>query len=141
MVAEKVKVEKRPDRTLGGVHEEFWKFTAKGELRIQECNKCHRRFWPPVPACDNCGSTDIAWNKVSGKGKIISFCTFEKQYYQELAPPWDVIVVELEEGPIFLSNPLGFTWKDITKDMKVKVSFVACEDKHGQFKLPVFEKA
>ena len=72
---------------------------------------------------------------------MISFCTFERQYYDELPPPWDCIVVKLEEGPQFLSNPQGFTWKDISFEMAVKVAFLDCEDASGAFRLPVFERA
>lgn len=132
--------EKRPDRTLGPHHDDFWAYCNKGEFRLQRCSGCGRTFWPPVPACDTCGSWDLQWDLLSGKGKIISFCAFERQYYQELPPPWDVVVVDLEEGPLFLSNPKGFRYQDIEPHMPVKVAFLECEDSAGTFKLPVFER-
>ena len=53
---------------------------------------------------------------MSGRGTIASWCTFERDYYYGLLPiPWDTILVELEEGPLFISNPQGFTWRDITE--------------------------
>lgn len=133
--------QKRPDRTLGGVHDTFWHYCSQGELRLQHCPACDRLFWPPMPVCDTCGSFDLEWKPMSGRGRVISFCTFERQYYEELLPPWDCIVVKLEEGPQFLSNPHGFTWQEITSDMPVKLTFLDCEDTGGQFKLPVFERA
>ena len=74
-------------------------------------------------------------------GKVISYCTFESLYYQDCPPPWESIVVELEEGPLFLSNPQGFGGEDIEADMPVRVTFLECEDAAGPFKLPVFERA
>ena len=76
-----------------------------------------------------------------GTGTIVSFCTFERPYYPEYAPPHDVILVQLDEGPWFLSNPLGFTSRDIEQDLKVKVTFIDAEDQAGRYKLPVFERA
>ena len=133
--------EKRPDRTLGPAHDDFWAYCNRGELRLQHCPRCDRRFWPPAPACDTCGSTEIAWKPMSGLGKVISYCTFESLYYHDCPPPWESILVELEEGPLFLSNPQGFGGEDIEADMPVRVTFLECEDAAGPFKLPVFERA
>ena len=79
---------------------------------------------------------------MSGQGAIVSWCTFEYDYYRGmLQPPYDTILVELLEGPLFISNPLGFKADDITLNMPVKLAFLACEDSVGSFQLPVFEKA
>ena len=76
---------------------------------------------------------------MSGKGKLASWCTFERDYYGGVLPiPWDTIVVELDEGPFFLSNPKGFRNSEAKQGMEVKVDFIDCEDDKGTFKLPVF---
>ncbi|HEX7858097.1 MAG TPA: zinc ribbon domain-containing protein [Sphingobium sp.] len=134
--------EKRPDRTLGPGHDEFWAYCANGELRVQRCAACHELQWPVVKACEHCGSTDLPFIPLSGRGNVISWATFERDYYQGALPvPWDTILVELEEGLLFLSNPKGFSWPDITPDMLVRLAFLDAEDKAGPFRLPVFEKA
>jgi uncharacterized OB-fold protein len=133
--------EKRPNRTMGPLDAVFWEYCGRGELRLQTCARCRRIFWPPVPICDTCGTWDLVWERMSGRGKVLSGCTFERAYYPELPVPWDCILVELEEGPLFLSNPSGFTHHEITKDMPVKVAFLDCEDAFGAFRLPVFERA
>jgi hypothetical protein len=69
----------------------------------------------------------------------VSWVTFVRPYYGNVIPvPWDTIVVELEEGPLFVSNPQDFSNRDITPGMIVEVSFLDCEDSAGPFKLPVF---
>ncbi len=133
--------EKRPDRVLGPPHDEFWAYCNKGEFRLQRCNSCKQLSWPAVQVCENCGRSNLTWERLSGRGKIISWVTFERQYYKELPIPWDTILVELEEGPLFVSNPKGFTWKEITANMPVKLDFLQCMDKTGEFRLPVFVKA
>jgi uncharacterized OB-fold protein len=133
---------KRPDRVLGPGHDDFWAACNTGELRLQRCQTCGKISWPVVKACEYCGSPKLAWDRMSGRGKVVSWCTFERDYYGGIFPiPWDTILVELEEGAMFISNPDGFTWKDITPDMPVKLAFVDCEDSKGPFKLPVFSKA
>jgi uncharacterized OB-fold protein len=134
--------DKRPNRTLGAPHDDFWKFCAAGELRVQECAACSRLTWPPKKACEHCESAKLSWKRMSGNGKVISHCTFERDYYKGLFPiPWDTILVELEEGVLFISNPQGFTNADISFEMPVRLAFHPCEDAAGAFQLPVFERA
>jgi uncharacterized OB-fold protein len=134
--------QRRPDRTLGPGHDEFWQWCDRGELRLQRCVLCNRLCWPVLSACDHCHGTELTWEAMSGRGTIVSWCTFERDYYQGALPiPWDCILVELEEGPLFLSNPRGFKCSDIDAGMKVSVEFIACEDSAGRFSLPVFVRS
>ena len=131
-----------PDRTLGSGHDTFWDWCGKRELRLQHCTGCGAIAWPVVKACEQCGGDSFDWPAMSGRGKVISWCTFERDYYYGMLPiPWDTILVELEEGPLFISNPQGFGWRDITPDMPVKLAFRECEDKAGVYQLPVFGPA
>lgn len=133
--------EKRPDRTLGGPHSEFWEHCSRDELRVQCCTVCGELQWPVVRACEHCGGTELPFTRLSGRGRVISWATFERDYYQGALPiPWDTILVELEEGPLFISNPLGFSWPDIVPDMPVTLGFIDAEDSAGPFRLPVFAK-
>ena len=134
--------QRRPDRTLGPGHDEFWAWCERGELRLQRCANCGRLSWPVVQACEWCEGTAFAWERMCGRGKIVSWCTFERDYYAGLLPiPWETILVELEEGPLFISNPLDFSWQEIRFNMPVTVSFLECEDRAGSFRLPVFGRA
>ena len=133
---------KRPDRVRGPGHDDFWAWCDQGELRLQSCANCGRLSWPVVEACQHCGQGPLSWARMSGRGKIVSWCTFEHDYYGGLLPlPYETILVELEEGPLFVSNPVGLTWRDMRLGMPVKLAFAPCEDSTGAFQLPVFEKA
>jgi uncharacterized OB-fold protein len=135
-------IEKRPDRTLGSIHDEFWAACEREELHLQRCGDCGHVPWPPVQTCEQCGGGDLTWKRASGRGTVLSWCAFVQDYYKGLFPlPHDCILVALEEGPLFVSNPKGFAFDAITPDMPVKLAFVDCEDSAGTFKLPVFEKA
>ncbi|MFT4026693.1 MAG: OB-fold domain-containing protein [Novosphingobium sp.] len=138
--------ERRPDRTLGPIgaysHDTFWDWAAKGELRLQKCGSCGEIAWPVVAACETCGSAQLEWARMSGRGSLVSWCTFERDYNRGMLPvPWDTVLVELEEGALFIGNPQGFSWPEMTVGMPVEVAFVAAEDAAGPFSLPVFRKA
>jgi uncharacterized OB-fold protein len=133
--------ERRPDRVRGPEHDRFWQHCADGELRIQRCDSCGEFSWPPVQACEMCESPALTWQLLSGRGEVVSWCTFERRYYAELPVPWDTILVRLEEGVLFMSNPHGFGGADIAPDLAVSVRFLDCEDDAGPFRLPVFERS
>ena len=133
--------QRRPNRTLGLGHDEFWEWCRKGELRLQRCENCRQYSWPVTHSCEHCDGKNLAWAQMSGRSRIVSWCTFERDYYDRLLPmPWDTILVELEEGPLFISNPQGFTWRDVTIGMPLGLAFMECEDDFGLFSLPVFNK-
>ena len=135
-------VERRPGRALGPGHDTFWEWCGKGELRLQRCSACGALPWPVVKACEKCGGNAFSWQAMSGRGTLVSWCTFERDYYHGLLPiPWETILVELEEGPLFLSNPQGFTWREARLGLPVRLAFKSCEDKAGRYRLPVFELA
>jgi uncharacterized OB-fold protein len=81
--------EKRPDRTLGPGHDTFWDWCNKGELRLQRCETCDHMEWPVVKACHNCGGESFVWDRMSGRGTVAGWCTFERDYYYGILPiPW-----------------------------------------------------
>jgi uncharacterized OB-fold protein len=49
---------------------------------------------------------------VSGRGEILSWTIFHKQYFDDHPTPYNVVAVKLAEGPIFTTNLLGDTPKD-----------------------------
>lgn len=134
--------EKRPPRTLGPGHDTFWEWCAKGELRLQKCTGCGGLNWPVRQSCEFCGAAEFAWEKMTGRGTVVSWCSFHQDYYGgALAVPYDCILVELDEGVLFMSNPKGFGYEDVVLGLPVRLAFLDCEDSGGMFKLPVFERA
>jgi uncharacterized OB-fold protein len=133
--------EKRPDRVRGPGHDEFWAGCEAGELRLQRCADCTRISWPVTKACEYCASPRLAFETLSGRARLVSWCAFERDYYKGVLPlPWATILVELEEGAMFVSNPAGIGYGDLKLDMPLKVTFVDCEDGTGAFRLTVFER-
>ena len=100
--------EKRPNRVSGPGHDQFWSYCGNDELRMQGCRDCGHLSWPPVAeACEHCGGSDLVWEQLSGRGKVISWCTFHQRYYPDVETPYDAILVELDEGQIPSAIPMG----------------------------------
>ena len=125
----------RPIRSMDPYAEQFWAYTQKKELRLQKCSDCGKFRWPPGPTCDQCLSDEAEWAAVAGRGKVLSWTTFRRKYFDEYPAPHTVIVLELDEGPLFVSYPS--TWSGHCGGM------VLCwldrgQDKFGEYNLPVF---
>lgn len=134
-------VERRPDRLMDGPNADFWAFCNEEKLCLQRCLACAELAWPVTGTCLSCGGREFEWLRCSGNGTVVSWCTFERNYYVDVLPvPWECILVELEEGPLFISNPHGFATPDFAPALRVRLVFRECEDRWGPFKLPVFEQ-
>lgn len=134
--------EKRPDRTLGPGHDTFWQWCDTGELRLPRCMACAKLMWPVAKACGTCGGEVFTWERMSGRGKLVGWNTFVQAYFKGvLEPPYTTILVELAEGPLFMSDPQGIDEADMIQGLALELRFIAAEDSAGPFALPVFARA
>lgn len=83
------------------VFEPFWSATADGELRVQECDQCGTRRWPPRVSCANCASESASWVTVDGRGRIYSWVVVHRTALESMRSrvPYTVLIVELDEPP------------------------------------------
>jgi uncharacterized OB-fold protein len=79
----------------------FWEGCARGELLVQACGSCGKWRMPPRPMCPHCRSTEVRWERTSGRGHVWSFIVPHPPLlpaFSEQAP-YNAIIVELEEDP------------------------------------------
>jgi uncharacterized OB-fold protein len=115
----------------------FWEGTREGELRIQRCAACARHFFYPRVVCPNCGSSEIAWVRASGRATLYSYVISHHP-----APgfdddvPYVISIVTLEEGPRMLTNLVDVAPDPalLVLDMPLEVVFVP----RGDQSLPLF---
>ena len=83
-----------------------WKDNPDTRLSVQQCRACSDRHFPGSPVCPNCLSSDQQWEPVSGRGTLQSWVAFHRAYWPGFASelPYDVCLVQLEEGPLMVSN-------------------------------------
>jgi uncharacterized OB-fold protein len=79
----------------------FWAGAARGELLVQACGACGKWRHPPRPMCPHCRSTDVTWERASGRGRVWSFVVPHPPLLPAYSPlaPYNVIVIELDEDP------------------------------------------
>ncbi len=85
----------------------FWAGAERGELLLQRCAACGGWQFYPRPFCIACGSDDVRWEAAAGAGTVYSVTTVRIDVLPELEPPYDVALVELDEGPRFLGRVPG----------------------------------
>lgn len=108
----------------------FWEGAQRGELRLLKCSDCGSFRYQPFPTCPACGSHSSNWVATSGRGKVWSYGFFHQVYFPSFAAdvPYNVVVVELEEGPRIYSNLLDVGHDDIRIGMPVKAAFEKVSD-------------
>ena len=107
-------------------------------MRLQRCAQCGTFRYPPGPVCQECLSPDYQWSAVSGKGELMSWIMFRKQYLPAYPAPYNVIAVKLEEGPIIISNLVEDPEQDRLIGRPVRLVLVPMAD---GVTLPRFELA
>ena len=93
----------------------YYESLGKGVVLGRKCPKCGAVEWPPVYACNACGSLETEWYEMSGKGEIqmlimptvMSF----KPAYKDLEP-YAYGAVKTAEGPERNVMILGVTKKN-----------------------------
>ena len=85
----------------------FWEAAIRHELLIQRCAACGHYQSYPRPFCLNCEGEDVGWVRAAGTGTVYSVTTVHLKVSEEFGPPYQVAVVELDEGPRLLTNIVG----------------------------------
>lgn len=89
--------------------EPFWEGARASRLLVQGCRQCGHVRFPPTSVCPRCLSPDQEWREVSGRARVESVVTFHQRYWDDRPTPYDVYLVELEEGPLMMSGTVdGF---------------------------------
>jgi uncharacterized OB-fold protein len=89
--------------------EAYLKNIENGHFRAYKCVECGMVIAPPSGSCYGCGSSNMTWTDVSGKGKLVSFTVIHiasDQFAEET--PYYVAIVELAEGTRVSARLLGF---------------------------------
>jgi uncharacterized OB-fold protein len=102
----------------------FFDAAAKGTLLIKHCRACDRWLAPAAEVCDACFTTRLDWREASGRATLYSYVLNHQVLHPGFANevPYDVLVVELEEGPRINGNYAGDR-SELRVDMALRVVF------------------
>jgi uncharacterized OB-fold protein len=130
----------RPPRVMDPFAQEFWEYADKREFRMQRCDECQKLRWPASAVCDKCLSPEYSWTPISGKGHVLSWIVFHRQYFPEYPALHTAVAVELDEGPIFVCcMPKQFEETELADKMPMELVWEESHDRHGDYNLPVFK--
>lgn len=89
----------RPHPVPTPLTEPYWRACRRGELAIQRCADCRRYVHFPEPACPFCGGADLAFEPVSGRGRVVTHTTVHRSFAPGFtdAAPYTLVWVELDE--------------------------------------------
>lgn len=94
----------RPTPLLGVYDRPYWDFIGTDELRLQQCADCGAFRYPPGPRCAHCLSPNAEWIRLNGRGHVLGWTVFHRQYFPDLPVPYTVVSVRTAEGPLLIGN-------------------------------------
>ncbi|WP_067222608.1 Zn-ribbon domain-containing OB-fold protein [Stappia indica] len=118
----------------------YWQALAEGRLVYQCCKACGHAWLPARSECPRCLAAETGWQQASGRARLVSWVTYRKAFHPAFADrlPYNVSVVELEEGPRLISNLVGLADpEDLAIDEPLAL---VLREEHG-VAIPAFRKA
>ena len=103
----------------------FWEAAREHRLVLPRCRQCGNVWFPPYSSCPRCLSFDREWIDATGKGKVWGFIEMAQPYIASFRDdlPYNVALVELDEGPKMFGNIVGIPTDAIAVDMPVEAVF------------------
>jgi uncharacterized OB-fold protein len=129
----------KPLPVLDALNTPFWEATRRGELALQQCSACGHIRHPINHICPACLSDKYEWKVLSGRGTVHSSIVFHQVYNPVFAKdiPYNVSLVQLEEGPRMMSNVVGVAPSEVKVGDEVDAVFDAVTD---DISIPRFRK-
>jgi uncharacterized OB-fold protein len=120
----------KPLPTLSKDNRPFWEGCKAGKLRMQQCGDCGHIRFPINSVCPKCLSGKFEWKDLSGRGTVFSYVVFHQVYNKAFAGdvPYNVAMVQLEEGPRMYSNVIGVPNDAVKVGDPLEVVFDAVTD-------------
>lgn len=133
-------VSSKPRPRVGPDNEPFWQACREHRLVLPFCTECGGPHLPPGPVCPHCFADTLEWRETSGRGTVSTWVVVHKAWFPAFAVdvPYNVVQVELEEGPRLTARMIGVEPDAIAVGQKVVVDF---EDVDAELTLPCFRPA
>lgn len=120
----------RPLPQVTHLNRPFFAALADGELRLQRCTACDHLRYPIASVCPICLSASAQWELLSGRATVFSTVVFHQVYNQAFADqaPYNVAIVELDEGPMMMTNVVGCAPEAVRVDDVVQLQVLKLAD-------------
>ena len=104
----------------------FEDYLARGEFRIQQCKDCGGHVFYPRYLCHHCGSSNLKWIAVSGRGTVYSTTVVRNRPGNGV--DYNIALIDLEEGPRMMSRVMDVDPVDVTIGMEVSAHIGILDD-------------
>jgi uncharacterized OB-fold protein len=120
----------KPRPRVGPDNAPFWQGCRDHRLLLPTCRACAQPHLPPGPVCPFCFADGIAWRPASGRGRISTWTKVHKAWFPAFADetPYNVVQVELDEGPRLTSRLVDAGDRPIAIGARVAVVFTDIDD-------------
>jgi uncharacterized protein len=98
---------------------------AAGQILVQRSLRSGAYVFPPRVMAPGTGADDLEWVEVAGGGSVYSVTTISPK---PPAEPYNVVLVDLDEGPRMMSRVEGMAAKDVAIGMRVKARIGSKDD-------------
>ncbi len=115
----------------------FWEGLRRGEFLLPRCERCGAWRWPPAGCREHPNDPYLAnlkWTPASGRGKVFAYTVQRVPFHPAFSVPYVYALIELNEGPVMVSNVIDCDPEDVSVGMPVLVRFVDI----GDATLPLF---
>lgn len=115
----------KPLPELTAENRPFWNACREGRLAMQRCDACGHLRYPVSGLCPRCLGERARWIDLSGRGEVLARLVFHHVYHKGFANdvPYNVVLVQLDEGPRMFSNVVGVPNERVQVGMRVQVTF------------------
>lgn len=115
---------------LTDLNRPFWEGCAQGKLLLQRGKTSRQLRYPAALVCPFTLDPEYEWEEMSGRGKIFTYVVFDRVYHKswEGRTPYTVALVELDEGPMMLTNIVGLDRNELEIGRAVQVDFEPLAD-------------
>ena len=127
----------KPRPNIGSDSRPLWDGFRHRKLMLPFCTECGKPHLPAGPVCPFCLSEEIEWRQASGRGTVSTFVIVHKAWFPSFTKdiPYNVVQVELDEGPRLAARMVDLNGRAIAVGQKVKIGF---EDVDEALTMPCF---
>lgn len=133
-------ISSKPRPRVSPDNEPFWTACREHRLVLPFCAECGKPHLPPGPVCPYCFSDRLDWREASGRGTVSTWVVVHKVWFPAFEDdvPYNVVQVELDEGPRLTARMIDTENDAIEVGQKVEIAF---QDVDDELTLPCFRPA
>ena len=116
---------KKPLPRITPDSEPFYDGLREHRLLLPYCASCGKPHLPQGPVCPECFGERLQWRQASGRGCVSTWTVVHKAWFPafERDLPYNVVQVELEEGPRLTANLVDCQNERLAVGLEVQIVF------------------